>query len=163
VTSIAGIATVRPARADDHDALRRLINEAYLVERFFVDGERLSEDQLDSLARKGTFLVAEDPPGVLCACVYVELRSEGAYFGPLAVDPSRQGVGWGRRMVDAAEAYARAHGCAAIELTIASLRLELPPFYQKLGYVQSGAQPFEDPRRTRDCHFIVMSKDLRHG
>jgi ribosomal protein S18 acetylase RimI-like enzyme len=152
---------VRAARAEDHAGLRRLINDAYLVERFFVDGERLAADELEALARRGTFLVGEDPTGALVACVYVEIRGARACFGPLAVDPRCQGEGWGTRMVDAAEAEARAHGCEAIDITVASLRTELPPFYRRLGYEQTGTRPFTDPRKLRDCHFIVMSKALR--
>jgi hypothetical protein len=41
-----------------------------------------------------------------------------------------------------------------------NLRTELPPFYKTLGYVETGSAPFTDPRATRPCHMIVMTKDL---
>jgi hypothetical protein len=41
------------------------------------------------------------------------------------------------------------------------LRTELPPFYRRLGYEQTGTAPFSDPEKaTRPCHFILMSKAL---
>ena len=86
----------RPAAPHDHDALRRLVNEAYLVEQFFVGGDRLSAAEFADLARKGTWLLGEDESGAIRACVYVEIRGSRGYFGPLAVDPSRQRTGWGR-------------------------------------------------------------------
>ena len=40
-----------------------------------------------ALLSKGVFLVTDDMAG----CVYVELRGERAYFGPLSVDPDAPG------------------------------------------------------------------------
>ena len=151
---------IRTADPHDHEPLRQLNNEAYLVEQFFVGGDRLSEAEMADLVRRGTLLVGEDDAGALRAGVYVETDGDRGYFGPLAVDPAVKGAGWGRRMVEAAEAHARGCGCAAMDLTIASPRAELPPFYRALGYVESGTRPFTDPRKLRECHFVVMTKSL---
>jgi len=41
------------------------------------------------------------------------------------------------------------------------LRTELPPFYQRRGYVETGTTPFvEDVPTKIPCHFINMSKPL---
>ena len=140
-------------------AVISLINRAYEVEKFFIAGDRVSADVVKSLRSKGVFLAA-DERGALVACVYVEIRGERAYFGLLSVDPSRQGEGWGRRMVDAAEAHARAAGCGAMDIRVVNLRTELPPFYRKLGYSETGTEPLEDPRLTQPAHFVLMSKQL---
>ena len=150
----------RRATALDLETLLHLINEAYLVERFFVDGDRIAPDGLTRLMGKGTFLLGEDDARVR-ACVYVELRGERGYFGLLSVDPGSQRGGWGRRMIAAAEAYCRDAGCVALDINVVNLRSELPPFYKRLGYVETGSAPFTDPRATRPCHMIVMSKDLK--
>ena len=55
----------------------------------------------------------------------------------------------------------RALGCAGVDISVVDLRTELPPFYRRLGYVETGTAPFPDPERaTRACHLIVMSKEL---
>jgi len=113
--------------------------------------------------QKGEFLLAEDESGQPLACVYVELRGERGYFGMLAVDPSQQGKGLGRLMVDAAEDHCRERGCKFMDITVLSLRTELPPFYRKLGYVAAGTEPFQPVHSLRagvECHCIVMSKTL---
>lgn len=150
---------IRHATATDLDTLLRIVNQAYLVEQFFVDGDRLAPDALARLMAKGTFLVGEEDRRAQ-ACVYVEVRGDRGYFGLLSVDPHSQHRGWGRRMVSAAEQLCRDAGCVALDINVVNLRTELPPFYQKLGYVETGTAPFTDPRAKRACHMIVMSKQL---
>jgi len=91
----------------------------------------------------------------------VELRGQRGYFGLLAVDPARQGEGFGRKMVAEVEDCARAAGCEFMDLRIVNIRAELPPFYRRLGYVETGTEPFAaDARPTQPCHFVKMSKPL---
>jgi GNAT superfamily N-acetyltransferase len=91
----------------------------------------------------------------------VELRGERGYFGPLSVDPERQGSGTGKLLVKAAEDYARAHGCRFMDLRIVNLREELPAFYRKLGYAETGTEPFPETEPTKlPCHLVCMSKAL---
>ena len=151
---------VRRATLDDVGLLVRLINAAFDVERFFVDRDRTDIDTIRAYFAAGTFLVAEDPIGIPVACVYVERRGDRGYFGMLAVDPRRQGHGYGRRMIDAVEALFKSGGCVAVDIRVVNLREELPPIYRKLGYVEVGTEPFEDPLARRPAHFILMSKTL---
>jgi GNAT superfamily N-acetyltransferase len=108
---------------------------------------------------KGVFVVTRDE-SELTGCVYVELRGLRAYFGMLAVEPSRQGTGLGRRLVELAEQYVRDRGCSAMDIRVVNLRTELPPFYRKLGYVESGTESVTEPRAVQPFHFIVMTKCL---
>jgi GNAT superfamily N-acetyltransferase len=113
------------------------------------------------LFQKGAFLLAEDSADVLVASVYVEPRGERAYFGMLAVLPNMQGHGLGRLLVEAAENWARERGCEVMDLTVVNLRTELPPFYGKLGYVESGTAPLHEHMNvTQPAHLIRMSKQL---
>src|SRR5271155_5811976 len=122
----------RAATAADAETIANLINMAFRVERFFIDRDRTDADKIRSLLKTGVFLVAEDADA-MTACVYVELRGDHAYFGLLAVDPSRQKKGVGEDMVGAVEDYARAAGCRFMDVRIVDLRAQLPPFYRRLG------------------------------
>jgi GNAT superfamily N-acetyltransferase len=119
--------------------------------------------RLAQMMEKGTFLLACEPAGRILASVYVEVRETRAYFGMLAVDPAAQGNGLGRVMVMAAEDYCRARNCKAMDITVLSLRPELPGFYSCLGYAITGTEEFHPSRPLRagvECHGIVMSKAL---
>ena len=108
----------------------------------------------------GKFLVAEDSGG-FAGCVYVEVRQGRGYLGLLAVDPSRQGTGLGRKLVAAAEDYFRTAGCSAVDLRVISQRTPLPPFYRRLGYAEIGTAPFSPTLQAKvPGHYIVMSKRL---
>jgi GNAT superfamily N-acetyltransferase len=144
----------------DVEAIVRLINTAFLVERFFVDGDRTNSEKVRSLMEKGKFLLADDGPS-LAGCVFVELRGERGYVGLLSVDPPLQRSGLGRQLVAAAEDYFRAAGCRFSDLRIVNVRAELPAFYCKMGYAETGISPFEgDAQPKLPAHFITMSKPL---
>jgi N-acetylglutamate synthase-like GNAT family acetyltransferase len=155
-------AALRRARTEEAAAVAGVINAAFVVERFFVDGDRTDAEEVRAYMRKGSFLVLEEA-GALAGCVYVERRGERGYFGLLAVDPARTGQGLGRTLVAAAEEELRRAGCRAVDIQVVSLRAELPPFYRRLGYAETGTAPFEDPRLKRECHFIRMAKELPEG
>jgi GNAT superfamily N-acetyltransferase len=151
------MAVTRTATPDDAEALMRLINAAFVVERSFIDVERVRLNEVRDLQRSGLFLVV----GNMEACVYVELRGDRGYFGLLSVDPARQGNGLGRALVDAAEQYCRDRGCRWIDLRVVSVREELPPFYRKLGYTECGTEPFISEFPTKaPVHLIKMEKPL---
>jgi GNAT superfamily N-acetyltransferase len=153
----------RIASPSDVATLERLINAAYVVELFFKVGDRIDAEGIRALQAKGTFLLleADDVP---IGSVYVELRGARGYIGLLAVDPARQGGGFGRALMNAAEAYGRSHGARHADLSVVNLREELPPFYRHLGYSECGTEPFPDQdQATRPCHFILMTKALIPG
>ena len=150
---------MRIATREDAAAITALVNAAFQVEAFFKIGDRTSVDEVVDLMRTGEFLVLEAPG--LCGCLYLKCTGERAYFGMLSVDPARQGQGHGRALIDAAEELARRRGCCSMDIHIVNLREELPAYYRRLGYVESGLLPFSDSSRaSRPCHFVVMSKSL---
>lgn len=154
--------SIRVATAQDRPQIAAVVNAAFAIEKFLV-GPRTDEDQLTRMMQKGLFLLARDSAGNLLASVYVEVRGSRGYLGMLAVDPSHQGQGLGRIMVEAAENFCRDQGCASMDLTTLNLRPELPPFYRKLGYEETGIEEFRPSRPFREaveCHCIVMSKAL---
>jgi ribosomal protein S18 acetylase RimI-like enzyme len=156
------IPVIRTATPRDIPAMVPVINAAFDLEGF-LEGPRTDENKLAKLMEKGDFLVACDIRGHIVASVHVELRAERGYFGMLAVDPGHQRRGLGRRMVAAVEEHCRQSGCNAMDLTVLSLRTELPPLYRKLGYLETGTEEFHPSRPLKagvECHCIVMSKAL---
>lgn len=151
---------IRLAAENDADSLARLINTAFVVELEIFEGERTSPDGVRAYLQSGKFLLAEDAAG-LAGCVYVELRGVRGYVGLLSVDPSRQGSGLGRRLMDAAEQYFREAGCVAVDLRVVSARTPLPGFYRHLGYVESQIAPITSGAPVKvPCHYIYFSKAL---
>ncbi len=152
---------LRVAGSADAPRLAALINDAFQVEAFFKIGDRTSADDIVDLMREGEFLVLEDAGDGLAGGVYLSCRGERAYFGMLSIDPSKQGKGLGRRLIEAAEARARERGCRFMDIHIVNLREELPAYYRRFEYAEQGTLPFSEPgRASRPCHFIVMTKAL---
>ena len=150
---------LRTADAADAEAITRLINAAFQVERFFLDADRIDIQEVRSRLGTGKFILAEANGAT--GCVYVEPGGDRAYLGLLSVDPALQRSGIGKRLVNAAEDHCRAAGCHFMDLRIVNLRSELPPFYRKLGYTENGTAPFpENARPKLPCHFLIMSKRL---
>jgi len=153
--------TIRIAVAEDVPPLVRLINASFCVEQPFIEGDRIDAEGIRGYMEKGKFLLAEDSTGLM-GCVYVELREDRGYVGLLGVDPSRQGIGLGRILMDAAENYFREVGCIAIDLRIISPRKPLLGFYRHLGYLQTGTAAFAPDVPVKvPCHYVLMSKQLR--
>lgn len=152
---------IRIANSSDAEKITAVINAAFrIAEGFFIDGNRITLDEVQRSLTTGAFLVAEDDEG-LSGCVYVEPRGERAYLGLLSVDPARQQSGLGSRLMAAGEEYCRARGAQFMDIYIVNLRVELPAFYQHRGYVENGTTPFpEDVPTKQPCHFINMSKPL---
>jgi GNAT superfamily N-acetyltransferase len=152
----------RAAGPADVSAIVTLVNEAYLVEAFFIHGPRTDEREIAGLLETGGFLLAEGPDG-LEGCIYVEPRGTVGYFGLLSVATLGRGRGLGRRLIAAAEASLRGARCQIVEILVVNLRKELFPFYAALGYAEAGAAAFpenEKPRLLIACHFVVMRKVL---
>jgi ribosomal protein S18 acetylase RimI-like enzyme len=153
---------IRLATPADVAAMIPIVNAAFAVETF-IDGSRTDEERMADLMRTGEFLLAEDASGRIVGCVYTEIRGDRGYFGMLAVDPSRQGTGLGKVMVESAENHCRSRGCVAMDICVLSLRTDLPLFYRKLGYSETRTEEFIPSRPLKDCaecHSIIFSKPL---
>jgi GNAT superfamily N-acetyltransferase len=142
------------------EAIARIINTAFQVERFFLDQDRISSEGVRTRMETGRFILAE-VDHALAGCVYVEPRGERAYLGLLSVDPSRQRSGLGQLLMSAAEDHGRAAGCRFMDLLIVNLRQELPEYYRRLDYRENGTAPFPEGVHPKlPCHFLKMCKPL---
>lgn len=171
--------TIRDAVPADIPALHRLIESAYrgeasragwTTEADLLDGQRTDpEDLADILADpKQALLTAwrgDEPVG----CVLIADRGEGTgYFGMLSVDPTLQGGGLGRRLVEAAQAaLVERFRARRVRISVFPQRETLIGWYERLGYRQTGdTLPFPygnlrfgRPRRD-DLYFVVMQHEL---
>jgi len=161
MTSPSTSTSIRVAAAADAASITRVINAAFrIAEDFFIDGNRITQTEVEQLLTKGAFLIAEVGEQ-MNGCVYVELRGERSYLGLLSVDPTSQQGGLGSLLMLEAEKYCRERGSRVMDILIVNLREELPPFYQKRGYFESGTSSFPADVETKiPCHFINMSKPL---
>ncbi|MDQ3367605.1 MAG: GNAT family N-acetyltransferase [Myxococcota bacterium] len=157
--------SVRRARPADAAALAELVNRAYAVEGFFVEGQRTTADEIARLVDRGSFLVLErdgDQP-MLAAAIHVDPGADprdGGTIGMLSVEPSLQGRGLGTRLVGIAEAMCEAMGASRVRLRIVNLREELARWYRSLGYREVGTAPYDHRPVKQPCHFVEMHKPL---
>jgi N-acetylglutamate synthase-like GNAT family acetyltransferase len=152
--------SLRAATDRDAEAVARLVNEAFLAERFFIERDRTNPATVRDLMKTGQFLLAEDAGGII-GCVHTELHGDRGYFGMLSIEPSRQGTGVGHRLVNAVESDFRAAGCKVCDLKIVNARTDLHDLYHRWGYADTGTSPYDDPTPTKiPVHFIHMSKPL---
>ncbi|MFZ0796546.1 MAG: GNAT family N-acetyltransferase [Terriglobales bacterium] len=151
---------IRAAEPAHAPAIARLVNAAFCSERFFIDADRTDSDKVSALLQKGKFLMLFED-AVLAGCVYTEPRGEHGYLGLLAVEPRRQRTGIGARLIAAAEQQCRSVGCRFMDLTFVNVRRELPAYYRRFGYVESGTLPFPADQITNiPVHLVRMSKPL---
>ena len=155
------VPTIRRARPADARAIATLVNTAYEVERFFVEGDRTSATAVGALMGDGVFYVGIDDHPALVAAVFVDVRGAVGSFGLLAVHPEARGQGWARRLIEAAEAHARDTGATEMEIQVVNLRTELFPLYERFGYTRRGMAPYVNRPVVQPVHFVLMRKTLR--
>lgn len=148
--------SVRRALPADAPLVAELVNRAYAIEKFFVDGDRTSAAEIRELMDRGHFIVLEHSGG-LAAAVFMD--STG-YLGMLSVDPEFQKHGLGTRLVRIVEALCEALGCTSVHLRIINAREELARWYRSLGYVEVGTTPYEHRPVKQPVHFVEMRKVL---
>jgi GNAT superfamily N-acetyltransferase len=140
---------LRPAHPGDLPGIKELVDLAYRVEDFFIDGNRTDGEDLAALLREHTFLLAESPQRELLGSVFVRAQRPRGYFG------------MGRFLVRAAERYCRDRGCTDVDLSVVNLRTELLPWYARLGYAEYGTEPFPVAGKLKQpAHFVLMTRRL---
>ena len=154
----------RLATREDTPEIVRVINLAYRVEDFFVNGDRTATDDIEARMADpdGDIIVIDaDKPGALAAAVCVDVHESRGHFAMLSVDPAFQGRGYGRLLIAAVEEYCRTRSCHSLDLEVVDLREELPPFYEAFGFTTSGMSQFTNPGKLRrEAHLIQMTKSL---
>lgn len=120
------------------ESLKGWTSEAHLI-----DGPRTSLAEITACVNDPDtqILVAIDGDGRLLGCAAIALEGSQCSFGKFAVDPDSQGLGIGKRLLDAAEAAAlHDYGVSGMSMTVVDGRAELEAFYERRGYRRSGKQ-----------------------
>lgn len=145
---------IRLARREDAEEIAGLVNSCYrgdssrvgwTTEADLLDGTRTDRADIERLiAQEGSaILVCVDDEEII-GSVHVEKQGDSCYLGMLVVKPTLQGGGIGRRIIDAAENFARkGWSSKAMTMTVITVREELVAYYERRGYRRTGEiRPF---------------------
>lgn len=172
------LATIRPLAADDSiEALTALLHAAYaslaaqgwnftaVDQSVQTTRERVAAGQAFVAERAGRLVgtVTVTPPKPAdgrylsdpVPALYT--RPDTAILAQLAVHPEARGEGLAERLMDAAEAWARARGYAQVALDTAQPAAALRARYLRRGYVEQGAVQWAGKTYAS----VLMSKFLQ--
>jgi ribosomal protein S18 acetylase RimI-like enzyme len=127
---------LRPAKAADAPRLTELVQAAYghYVERLGGPPRPMTDDYAD-VVRRDQVTVAERS-GEIVGLIVLAVGDEGFLVDNVAVDPSHQGSGVGRALLERAEGAARRAGFDSIYLYTHEKMTENLALYSRLGYVE---------------------------
>ena len=97
--------------------------------------------------------------------VNLQLHDRGLYLGMFAVSPALQGAGIGKKLLKAADDYAKEVSVATIYMWVVSVRKELIDWYKRHGYAETGERkPFVEDEITgkhlQKLEFITLEKNI---
>ncbi len=142
------------AHTADLVSLSQFVNKAYrgatarlgwTHEADLLDGTRVDASLLSEQMDRGVLLVLVHSDDQLVGCYHFEMKDpQTAYVGMITVEPSRQGQGLGKKLLENAFSRARHEGAQKITLTVMSDRSELIAYYGRRGFQLTGQQyPFD--------------------
>jgi GNAT superfamily N-acetyltransferase len=133
----------------------------------FIGNKRTDETTVANLIKKpgAVFLKYLNEEKILEGCVLLNKKDSRIYLGMFSVSPSAQGKGIGKKMLAAADDYAREQNCSSIFMTVITVREELIAWYERNGYLKTGKLlPFPVDERygipTQPLEMLVLEKHL---
>jgi ribosomal protein S18 acetylase RimI-like enzyme len=137
---------LRPATAADVPRLSRLVRAAYghYVERLGGPPRPMTEDYAH-VVRAKPVIVAERR-GEILGLVVFGVDDEGFFVDNVAVDPSHQGTGVGKALLEHAEVAAREAGFDSLYLYTHEAMVENLALYSRIGYVEYDRRPHDGAR-----------------
>jgi len=128
---------IRPAQTGDADAVSAVVDAAYqhYIARIGKPPGPMLDDYAPRIA-DGQAWVLEDE-GRIAGILVLEQTAAGLLLDNIAVLPEFQGKGFGRTLIDFAEAEARRRGCGSIELYTHALMTENIALYGRVGFVET--------------------------
>jgi ribosomal protein S18 acetylase RimI-like enzyme len=166
----------RNATVDDASEIAALVNSAYrgdssragwTTEADLLEGIRTDTSEIASLIERPEMVIIMClEGGELIGSVNVERRGADSYLGMLVVKPTLQNAGLGKKLIDAAENYAREHWSSKrMTMTVISVRSELIAYYERRGYRRTGEMkpfPFDEQHvpRVDGIELAILAKEL---
>lgn len=169
-------AVIRVATPADVAAVVALVERAYrgdasragwTTEADLLDGQRTDPEDVARAVATGGLLLAERA-GALVGSVLLTPDDDAVLLGMFAIEPSAQGGGLGRFVLDAAERWMHERlGASRGRMTVLWQREELLAWYARRGWLPTGQRkpfPYGNPRfglpRRGDLEFVVLEKAL---
>ncbi len=155
--SMAKVRMIRPAQTEDLEQITACVTAAYehYIPRIGKPPGPMLDDYAEIVAQHSVWVaVAGDR---VAGVVVLMEKADGILLDNIAVHPTYQGQGIGRRLMDVAEDAARRRGYAEIELYTHVKMAENVAIYEKMGYVETAR------RTVRGYARIYMRKRLKNS
>lgn len=164
------------ASHDDIAAIELLVNNTYrgdgarkgwTHEADLINGPRIDAESIAAILDDNTKTIFKyTGNGQIIGCVCLERNGNHIYLGMLTTNPTLQGKGIGKALLQAGEQYASQLGCTLIEMTVITDRTELIAWYERNGYKNTGkVKPFpaDNPKvgtPVKRLEFVVLEKAI---
>jgi ribosomal protein S18 acetylase RimI-like enzyme len=146
--------SLRAATAADVPDLTELVRAAYAHYVPRLGGlPRPMTDDYAEVVRTHRVIVAERG-GQILGLVVLGVSDEGFFVDNVAVDPSHQGIGVGKALLEQAESAARKAGFDSIYLYTHERMVENLALYSRIGYVEY------DRRLLGEARLVYLRKNL---
>jgi GNAT superfamily N-acetyltransferase len=141
----------------------------WTTEADLLDGQRTDATEVTALVGDDDCrLLIGRTQGKLVASLLLRRESQGAYVGMVAIEPALQAKGLGRHLLQHAERQAvEVFSSSSLRMLVIEQRVELIEWYQRRGYVLTGASepfPYGQPRfglpRRDDLRLLELSRRL---
>jgi len=133
----------------------------------FIGTKRTDEATVAILIKKpgAVFLKYVSEDGTMEGCVLLHKKENRLYLGMFSVSPLAQGKGIGKKLLAAADDYAKEQDCSSIYMTVITVRENLIAWYERNGYKKTGKiLPFPVDERygipTQPLEMLVLEKHL---
>ena len=164
------------AGLDDIPEILSNVNKAYrgedskkgwTTEAFLIEGDKRTDenDIADLITKENYWILKYTMNGKIVANVNLQKNVESLYLGMFSVDPEMQGLGIGKKILAAADEFAKSKGCSKITMSVISLREDLIARYKKNGYIDTGqVKPFPTDNKFGTplvpLKFIILEKQI---
>lgn len=166
--------SIKKATKADIPALVTLVNSAYRGEDakkgwtneadLLVGGIRIDAGEMEEMmADEDHIILKHESENKITACVSLVKKENYLYLGMLTVSPGLQGTGMGKKLLQAAEDFAKNEQFDRIRMTVITARQELIDWYTRHGYADTGERlpfPYEPGKGepSQPLEFMILEK-----
>lgn len=167
----------RWANIEDAQNISELVNRGYrgdsskmgwTTEADLLGGQRTDAQTIKSILQSSNQkILLLEMENEITGCVLLEKEDFKTLFGMFVINPTSQGHGLGKLLMNEAENLARTQGSTLMEMTVITSRIELIDFYKRRGYKATGIKkpfPMNDSKfgvpKVSHLEFEVLQKEL---